>query len=359
MALSPMWPRSYWLSQSELDFKGTGELPGTTTVLKSAEKALKMSGRRAIVSMLFGTNPSLPSMKRISDSSSGRSSTLSGSIPGMIHRSPVALTEYGRIIRSISSPHRVFGLSCVLHELVANMLLGSSPLLRQSIVPRIIVFDVNETLLNVRHLEPFFEQVFGDRSSLKDWFATLLLHSEVATLAGPYFDFATLARAALQMTASARGLPLSKENEDQILTAMSSLPPHPEVPQALRSLRDAGLRLVTLTNSSQSVVDEQMRNAGLETYLERNFSVDTIRRYKPSPEPYRMVASALDVETGDLRLVAAHAWDIVGAMQAGCSAAFIARPGRILFPLTPPPDIVGPDLSVVTRQILDVELRRS
>ena len=59
---------------------------------------------------------------------------------------------------------------------------------------RIIVFDVNETLLNVRHWEPLFEEAFGDRAALREWFALLLLHSEVATLAGPYFDFATLAR---------------------------------------------------------------------------------------------------------------------------------------------------------------------
>lgn len=224
---------------------------------------------------------------------------------------------------------------------------------------RIIVFDVNETLLNVRHLTPLFEQVFGDQAALKEWFAGLLLHSEVATLAGPYFDFATLAGAALQMTASARGMSLSKENEDRILGAMSSLPPHPEVPQALKTLRDAGLRLVTLTNSSQRIVDEQMRNSGLDIFFERNFSVDTIRRYKPSPEPYQMVASALQVETKDLRLVAAHAWDIVGATQAGCSAAFIARPGKVLFPLVPGPDIEGPDLSVVTRLILNAEMKKA
>jgi len=61
---------------------------------------------------------------------------------------------------------------------------------------RIIVFDVNETLLNVRHLEPLFAEAFGDRAALREWFSLLLLHSEVAALAGPYFDFATLARAA-------------------------------------------------------------------------------------------------------------------------------------------------------------------
>src|SRR5262249_35365244 len=57
---------------------------------------------------------------------------------------------------------------------------------------RVIVFDVNETLLNVHCLEPLFQRIFGESSALKEWFSTLLLHSEVATLAGPYFDFGTL-----------------------------------------------------------------------------------------------------------------------------------------------------------------------
>jgi len=222
-------------------------------------------------------------------------------------------------------------------------------------IPRIVVFDVNETLLNLRHLEPLFEDAFGDKAALREWFSLLLLHSEVATLAGPYFDFATLGRAALQMTASSRGVALSEQTAERILQGMVSLPPHPEVPDALQELRNAGLRLVTLTNSSQRVVDQQIRNAGLERFFERNFSVDTVHRFKPAPEPYRMVATELGVETRDLRMVAAHAWDIVGAMQAGCAGAFISRPGKVLFPLGPQPDIAGPDLFTVAREILDRE----
>ena len=159
----------------------------------------------------------------------------------------------------------------------------------------------------------------------------LLLHSEVATPAGPYFDFATLGRAVLRMTATARAVPLSN------------------------AMHRAGLRLVTLTNSSQGVVDEQMRNAGLDVYFERNFSVDQIRGYKPAPEPYLMVASELGVKTGDLRMVAAHAWDLVGAMQAGCAVAFVARPGKVFFPLVQRPDIEGPDLAAVAERIIDSE----
>jgi 2-haloacid dehalogenase len=56
---------------------------------------------------------------------------------------------------------------------------------------------------------------------------------------------------------------------------------------------------------------------------------------------------------GDLRLVAAHAWDVVGALQAGYVAAFVARPGKVLFPLGPMPDIVASDCEAVAQRIIE------
>lgn len=224
-------------------------------------------------------------------------------------------------------------------------------------MPRVIVFDVNETLLDVRALEPHFRRVFGDETVLREWFSLLLLHSQVASLAGPYFDFATLAKAALKMTAASRQIRIAEADMAAILTGMLSLPTHREVPGALETLQQAGLTLVTLTNSTQQAVDEQMSNAGIAKYFERNFSVDAIKRYKPAPEPYRMVASELGVETTNLRMVAAHAWDIVGAMRAGCATAFVSRRGKAPFPLTDPPEITAPDLTGVAEEILRLELR--
>ena len=75
--------------------------------------------------------------------------------------------------------------------------------------PRIIVFDVNETLLDVGALEPHFARAFGDPRVLREWFSTVLLYSEVASLAGPYSDFGTIGGAALDMTAASRGTSLS------------------------------------------------------------------------------------------------------------------------------------------------------
>jgi 2-haloacid dehalogenase len=80
--------------------------------------------------------------------------------------------------------------------------------------------------------------------------------------------------------------------------------------------------------------------------------MDTVQQFKPVTETYRMAARELGVATSDLRLVAAHDWDVAGALRAGWAAAFMARPGMVLGPLSERPDIVGRDLREVVDQIL-------
>ncbi len=224
-------------------------------------------------------------------------------------------------------------------------------------MPRVIVCDVNETLLDVGALAPLFESAFGDRRAVRDWFHTVLLYSEVATLAGPYTSFSEIGAAALDMTASAHGVTLSFPQRDRILHGMLTLPAHSDVPAGLQTMRDAGLRLVTLTNNPPAMVERQLAHAGIATFFQEVFSVERVKRFKPAPEAYRSVADALGLPIDRLRLVAAHAWDIVGAMRAGCAAAFVARPGKVLYPLGPMPDIVGPDLRAVADRVIAVESR--
>ena len=157
------------------------------------------------------------------------------------------------------------------------------------------------------------------------------------------------------MVAARRSVTITPEDTNAILSEMRRLPPHPETQEALTRLRQAGLRLVTLTNSTAQVAEAQMANAGLSGYFEQLFSADAVQRLKPAPEPYRMVADRLGVAIGDLRLIAAHAWDIAGALRAGCAAAFVARPGMVLDPLVERPDVVGADLREVAERIVEHE----
>jgi 2-haloacid dehalogenase len=190
-------------------------------------------------------------------------------------------------------------------------------------------------------LDPHFERAFGDAGVRRSWFLQVLQSALVATVTGAYSDFGAVGAAALDMTAERQGVRLSEEDRRSILGGMRELPPHPEVPAALDLLRDAGLRLAALTNNTAEVAEAQLANAGLSDRFEKILSADTVRRLKPAPEPYRAAARALGVETPQVRLVAAHAWDVIGAMRAGCAAAFVARPGMVLDPLAGPPDVVG------------------
>jgi 2-haloacid dehalogenase len=220
---------------------------------------------------------------------------------------------------------------------------------------RVCVFDVNETLLDLGALDPHFECVFGEASARQAWFGQFLALWLTEMLTGEYTNFGTIGGGALEMVAKRQGVDLSDEDKQRILGDMQELPPHPEVEDALGRLRDAGIRLAALTNSTQQVADAQIDNSGLRDYFEQVLSADTVQRLKPAPEPYRMAAESLGIEIGQVRLVAAHAWDVVGAMRAGCAAAFVARPGMVLNPLAARPDVVGADLREVAAQILEIE----
>lgn len=217
---------------------------------------------------------------------------------------------------------------------------------------RVSVFDVNETLLDLGALDPRFERVFGDAAVRGEWFQQVLQSALVATVTGAYSDFGTIGGGALQMIAARRGMELSDEDSQDILGGMRELPPHPEVPEALDRLRDAGIRLAALTNSTEKVANAQLSNAGLDDRFDQILSADTVKRLKPAPEPYRAAAKSLGVEVEEIRLVAAHAWDVAGATRAGCAAAFVARPGMVLDPLAQAPDVVGSDLNEVASLIV-------
>jgi 2-haloacid dehalogenase len=147
----------------------------------------------------------------------------------------------------------------------------------------VILFDVNETLLDLRALIPHFERVFGNGAILKDWFGQVLRSALVATITETYHDFGKIAGDALDMMALRYGGNLSAEDRGTILAGVRALPPHPEVAACLGQLQTAGFRLATLTNSPPPVLKDQLTNAGLIDYFEMTLSVDSTQRFKPHP----------------------------------------------------------------------------
>jgi 2-haloacid dehalogenase len=220
--------------------------------------------------------------------------------------------------------------------------------------PSIIVFDVNETLIDIESIAPFFEKVFGDRKVLREWFNQLILYSNVITLAGYYETFFKLGQAVLEMLGSIYAVPIEPADLEELRTNMLSMPAHEDVPEGLRLLREAGFHLMTLTNSPPDKDGSPLERAGLAHLFERQFSIDSVRRFKPAPEAYHLVTELLNVAPSAICLVAAHTWDTLGARSVGFSAGLVTRTGNAPLPIDglPQPQVVATDLVRLARQMI-------
>src|SRR6201994_5145512 len=223
----------------------------------------------------------------------------------------------------------------------------------------LIVFDVNETLLDLETMAPTFERIFNDKSAMRLWFANFILYSAALTVAGQYVPFTDIGGAVMKMLADTRGIEIRDTDRRELTDKFSTMPPHPEVPAALRKLRDAGFRLFTLTDNLLEVQTRQLEHGGIVDLFERRFSADGVKHHKPSHQAYTYVERELGVKASQLCLIACHTWDTLGAVAAGWEAALIKRVGNDVLGVGPQPQIVGDDLNDVADQIIARHRRRS
>src|ERR1700733_261102 len=218
----------------------------------------------------------------------------------------------------------------------------------------IIVFDVNETLLDLDSIRPVFDRIFGDPAAMRLWVAHLITSSEALTLAGVYVPFTDIGGAGLRMLAATRDLTISDAGSAELTDRVATMPPHPEVPSALRRLRDHGFRLFTLTDNTLAISGRQLERGGVIDLFERRFSVDeTVKRHKPAREAYQSVAAALGLEPGNICLIASHVWDTIGAGAVGWQTALILREGNAPLDVGPQPDYIGKDLDAIADQLIE------
>tara|TARA_R110001606_G_scaffold221776_1_gene369556 strand:+ start:129440 stop:130222 length:783 start_codon:yes stop_codon:yes gene_type:complete len=212
--------------------------------------------------------------------------------------------------------------------------------------PKVLFFDVNETLLDLTAMKKHVGDALDGREDLLPlWFTTMLQYSLVTTAGRQYEHFGFIGAAALQMVAANNGISISQKSaRETIAESMSALPAHPEVKAALSQLKGDGYKLVSFTNSSNAGVKKQFEFSGLLDFFEDRLSVEDIGKFKPFADTYDWAARKMGVAPADSMLIAAHGWDVAGALWAGWRAAFIGRPGQQPFPLAPVSEIVAPDL---------------
>jgi len=210
--------------------------------------------------------------------------------------------------------------------------------------PQALIFDVNETLLDLADLRTVLSEALGGGEWLAEWFFRLLHGSVVANATNSFRSFETISVEALRAVAIRQGREISEDQASDLVGGFRSMPAHRDVPAGLDRIAAAGFRLIALSNGSSVGIPAQLTNAGIVDRFEQIISVEEVGRFKPDPAPYKNALHRIEVEPPNALMVAAHDWDIIGARAVGMPGAFIARPGVVWTVPHPQPELTPPDI---------------
>jgi 2-haloacid dehalogenase len=217
----------------------------------------------------------------------------------------------------------------------------------------LVVLDVNETLSDLSPLRERFTSIGAPAHLLETWFAATLRDGFALAAAGRSQPFPAVGAGVLRGLLTGRDLsrPVG-EAVSHVLDGFPELDLHPDVPDGLRALADGGLRVVTLTNGSLSQSEALLDRAGVADLVEQRLSVDDAGRWKPHRDAYAYAARVADVPIERCAMVAVHPWDLMGASTVGMTTGWIDRTGAPWPDAYDRPDVVGPGMGDVTRELL-------
>jgi 2-haloacid dehalogenase len=220
--------------------------------------------------------------------------------------------------------------------------------------PRAVCLDIMGTLFDLSVARARLDGLGAPPAALEAWFGRLLHTAAAMTLIGEYRPFPELAKPALESVLAQHGLDADRAGE--VLDALAELDAFPDAAPALERLASAGVRLAALTNGTERNTRTLLERAGLDAYVERIVTTDAVGAYKPHAAVYRHAVEELGLPAGEVTLLAAHSWDVIGARAAGLGAMWVSRLER-RWPLPVPEPPAAPDLVTAANRILAGDLR--
>ncbi len=217
--------------------------------------------------------------------------------------------------------------------------------------PKVVAFDVIETLFNLGPMGKRLAQAGLPEQALPVWFARLLRDAFALDATGVFKTFREVAASTLEVLMAEHGVRPKEEDVNNVLAGFGELPAHEDVKPAFKTLKDAGIRIVTLTNGSAQTTQKLLKKAGVGDMVERAISIDEVKHWKPRREVYLHAANVCGVQPQEVALVAAHAWDIQGANRAGLTTGWVSRAEKAFPQVMQPPDVKGDTLTAVVQQL--------
>ncbi len=211
-----------------------------------------------------------------------------------------------------------------------------------------VVFDAFP-IFDPRPIFALTEELFpGKGAELgKAWRTRQFEYTWLRTVAGRYSDFWRVTEDALVFATRDLKLDLDSQRRARLMNAYLELKVWPDVPQALKALNEAGIRLAFLSNFSRRMLEAGIKNSGLKGMFEQLLTTDEVNQFKPAPRAYQMAEDALDLRREAIAFAAFAGWDASGAKWFGFPTVWVNRLNSATEELDVAPDLTCIDLSGV------------
>jgi 2-haloacid dehalogenase len=221
-------------------------------------------------------------------------------------------------------------------------------------MPKLIAFDAYGTLLDVYSMGVLAENLFpGHGQSLTVlWRDRQIEYTRLITMSDPtgvvrYQSFWDLTIAALRFSCKRLALPLSQNQEAQLMGQYAKLSAFPECQATLSQIKKAGIATAVLSNGNQAMLSEALRANQLGSLLDKVISVDEVRQFKVSPASYGLLTSHFECAPKDILFVSSNAWDVIGAGWFGLMTFWVNRQNLPFEEIGPKPTYTGANLNDV------------
>jgi 2-haloacid dehalogenase len=184
----------------------------------------------------------------------------------------------------------------------------------------VVIFDPNSVV-------PEVEKAFPGKGAefTKMWRTKQFEYGFLRSITNRHADFFDVTTDALVYTAKAMKLDLTPETRERLLNAYLTLKLWPDSADALRKLRAAGVRIITISNFSKIMLRANAEGAGITDLFDELLSTETNGTYKPDPRAYELGMKRLHLKKDEIVFAAFGGWDAYGAKNFGYSTVWMNR----------------------------------
>ena len=215
---------------------------------------------------------------------------------------------------------------------------------------KLVVFDVNQTLFHLRELEKRFKQIGLKKYHCELWFNNVLKEGFSLGCLGIFKPFKSIGLDQLKSILVKEKKP--SKSSQYILEGFSELKAHKNIKESFKLLKKKKIKIATLTNGHSGITKILLKKNGLSKYVDHCFSVDDVKKWKPFPEAYQQVLHHYKIKPNKAIMIASHAWDIAGAMNAGLNSGYIENYEGRFKSYYKKPDISGETVLEVIKKII-------